>query len=269
MSGRSSDYALALSPAELARYRYMAARAREEEAADWAAAGIVPGARVGDVGCGPCAIAVAMAEAVGPAGAVDAVDREPAAIAMAEQVIAAAGVSNVRPRLGGAEDTGLPAGSYDTVVLRHVLAHNGGREEAITSHLATLVRPGGWVYVLDIDISGAGPQPDYPVLAELEERYRAFHLARGNDLLVGLRLESLLRAAGLVDVRGRRWKSIVHIPPGIRPPAWAAVPAMLAAGFVSAEDVKRFDTALSEIDTAPKRPRLAVPLCAAFGRRLA
>jgi SAM-dependent methyltransferase len=245
----------------------MAARARDEEAADWVAAGIVPGARVSDVGCGPCAVAVTLAEAVGPDGTVDAVDREPAAIAMAERVIATAGVSNVRLRLAGADDTGLPAGSYDTVVLRHVLAHNGGSETAITRHLASLARPGGWVYLLDI--SDIRPHPDFPVLAELERRYRAFHLSRGNDLLVGLRLESLLRATGLVDVRGRRWESIVHVPPGVRPPAWAAVPAMLAAGFVSPAEVERFDAALADLDGAAERPRVAVPLCAAWGRRAA
>jgi ubiquinone/menaquinone biosynthesis C-methylase UbiE len=60
-----SDYALALSEAEIGRYRMMAAVARRDEAAQWEAAGIIPGARVADVGCGPGAVLVAMAEVVG------------------------------------------------------------------------------------------------------------------------------------------------------------------------------------------------------------
>jgi len=265
MAAGASSYALTLTPAELTRYRYMASRARDEEADDWAAAGIVPGARVADVGCGPGAVAVTVAEVVGPAGSVDGVDREPTAIAAAEAFIAESGVTNVRSRLGAADDTGLPPNSYDAVILRHVLAHNGGGEAAITRHLASLVRPGGWVYLLDI--AGIRPLAHYPAVTELEARYQAFHASLGNDLLVGLRLEALLREAGLADVRGRRWDSVVHVPAGVRPPAWSAVPAMLAAGFVTAADVRRYDAELTEFDAAPGRPRLDIPLCAAWGRR--
>lgn len=38
-------------------------------------------------------------------------------------------------RLGEAEATGLPRAYYDVAVLSHVLAHNGGREQAIMDHL--------------------------------------------------------------------------------------------------------------------------------------
>lgn len=42
-------------------------------------------------------------------------------------VLAAADVTNAEVRPGRAEDTGLPAGSFDTVVLRHVLAQRRRR----------------------------------------------------------------------------------------------------------------------------------------------
>jgi hypothetical protein len=58
-------YALALSEAELTRYRMMAEQARSAEADPWRRAGIVPGARVADVGCGPGALLPALAAAVG------------------------------------------------------------------------------------------------------------------------------------------------------------------------------------------------------------
>jgi SAM-dependent methyltransferase len=260
-------YVLTLSPAELARYRLMAGFAQQEEAADWAAAGVVVGARVADVGCGPAALSVALAGVVGPAGRVDAVDRDPAALAMAEQVVAQSGADNVRLTAGTADATGLDAAGFDVVMLRHVLAHNGGREQAIVDHLATLARPGGSVYLLDVELSAYRMLPPDPDLAELEARYRAFHHGLGNDLSVGLRLGALLRRAGLADVRHRGWYSIITAPPGIRPATWAALPAMMRAGVVSEADVERWERRLGELDAAPQRPTLFVPLFAAWGSR--
>ena len=81
MTTASSTYALRLSDDELGRYRMMAARARAEEGDLWTQAGIVPGARVADVGCGPGAMLVTLAEVVGPTGHVIGVDADPAAVA--------------------------------------------------------------------------------------------------------------------------------------------------------------------------------------------
>ena len=57
-------------------------------------------------------------------------------------LVAAAGLGNVTVTEARADRTGLEAGSLDAVMLRHVLAHNGGAEDAIVAHLATLVHPG-------------------------------------------------------------------------------------------------------------------------------
>lgn len=57
MTGSTTDgYPLALSEPELERYRMMAEHARAEEADLWDTAGMVPGAAVADVGCGPGAM---------------------------------------------------------------------------------------------------------------------------------------------------------------------------------------------------------------------
>src|SRR5687768_14292251 len=114
----------------------MADRARVEEADAWRTAGIVPGARVADIGCGPGAALVVMAEVVGPTGSVTGIDGDASAIGIAEQMIAQSGAGNATARVGAADATGLEPGAFDVVVMRHVLAHNGGREEAIVRHLA-------------------------------------------------------------------------------------------------------------------------------------
>jgi hypothetical protein len=59
-------YALELDEREVERYRLMADQARADEADLWELAGIGPGARVADVGCGPGAMLPALSAAVGP-----------------------------------------------------------------------------------------------------------------------------------------------------------------------------------------------------------
>lgn len=262
-----TDYVLAVDEAEVHRYRFMAERARAAESGFWQRAGIGPGAVVADVGCGPAAVAVLIAEAVGPDGRVIGIEPDPAARAAASAVIAAAGTGNVDVRAGSGTRTGIPAGSVDVVMTRHVLAHNGRDEQRIVDHLATLVRPGGSVYLLDID-GTAMRLPDLdPDLDDLLDRYRELHRRRGNDLQVGLRLGRLLTRAGLDVVLHEGWYVITSLPPGLRPPPWAAREAMIAEGVASEDDVRRWAAAFARLDAAPERPTAFQPFFVGIGRR--
>jgi len=260
-------YALRLDETELQRYRMMAEQARAAEADLWELAGIRPGARVADVGCGPGAMLPALSGAVGPEGRVEAVDADPVAVAAARSLVAAAGLANVSVAEGRAERTGLGAGSLDAVMLRHVLAHNGGAEDAIVAHLATLLRPGGCLYLVDADGTAMRVLPDHPALTELAERYQAFRAARGDDNRAGLRLADRLVRAGL-EVLAFRGQYLIGAPPaGVRPPGWAAREAMLAAGVVTEADVRRWDRAFRELEAAPVAPTVFAPFFVAVGRR--
>jgi SAM-dependent methyltransferase len=260
-------YPLELDQAEVERYRTMAEAARQAEAELWEPAGIVAGARVADVGCGPGAMLPALAAAVGPDGRVTAVDADPEAVAAARALVAAAGLGNVAVRQGRAEETGLAAGSLDVVMLRHVLAHNGGAEDTIVAHLAALLRPGGCLYLVDADLTAIRviPEAEHPDLVDLQERYLAFRAARGDDNAAGLRLAERLVRAGLelVEFHGRY--VIREVSPRLRSPAWAAREAMVAAGMATAEDLRRWDQAFEA--TARRPPTFFAPMLTAIGRR--
>ena len=266
-----TSYGLRLSDDELGRYRMMAARARAEEGELWALAGLVPGARVADVGCGPGAMLVTLAEVVGPTGHVVGVDTDPAAVAAARAALAAARLgSAVAPgevRQGRAESTGLRPRSVDTAVLRHVLAHNGPAAQRIVDHLATLVRPGGHVYLLDVDMTTATITPTPPAALDLHARYVHWHERQGNDPRIGLRLPDLARAAGLDVVEYRGWTVGGPAPRGMRGPAWAARDELARAGLADAVDVARWDAAFAALDAATERPEIGLGVFAAVCRR--
>lgn len=262
-----SDYALKLSEAELGRYQLMARTAAGTEGDMWKAAGIVEGAVVADVGCGPGAVSVILGELVGPTGRVFAVDRDAQAVEAARAAVARAGLTNVRVGTGDAHDTGLAPGTADVVMIRHVLAHNGGREEAIVAHAAELVRPGGSVYLVDVEARGVRSRPFDPDLEDLSDRYIRWHDGQGNDLSVGLRLDQLLVAAGLevVDFQGRY--HVVTVPPGVRSPSWAGREALRSAGLATDDDLERWNQAFERLDRADPRPLVFTPFFSAWGRR--
>jgi SAM-dependent methyltransferase len=262
-------YPLELDQAELDRYRTMAEAARRAEADLWEPAGIVAGARVADVGCGPGTMLPALAVAVGQEGRVMAVDADPEAVAAATALVAAAGLGNVAVREGRADSTSLEAGSLDVVMLRHVLAHNGGAEDAIVAHLASLLRPGGCLYLVDADGTAIRviPEAEHPDLVDLQDRYLAFRAARGDDNAAGLRLAERLVRAGLelVEFRGRY--VIREVSPRLRSPAWAAREAMVTAGTATTEDLRRWDRAFEATAAAARPPTFFAPMFTAVGRR--
>jgi len=264
-AGGASGYALTLSENELRRYRFMADAARQSEQDLWQAAGITPGATVADIGCGPGALFPAIMDAIGPGGRLIGVDGNAGTVASAQAMIDAHVWRNATVQVGQAEATGLPDGSADVAMVRHVLGHNGPTEQQIVDHLAALVRPGGHLYLVDVDASMFRVRPSDPDVESLDETYRAFHAARGNDLEVGLRLSHLLTAAGLEVAAYRGWIQIL-VPTGeFRPPAWAARETMKAAGFASNADIARWDAALAALTAEP--PTVFFPIFGAVGRR--
>ncbi|WP_210587029.1 methyltransferase domain-containing protein [Streptomyces sp. GESEQ-35] len=261
-----ADYSLTLSDSEIERYRLMADAAEQWERDLWVSAGAVPGARIADVGCGPGAIAVRLAGRAAPDGVVWAVDRDSDALAVASTLAARSGVP-MHTAIGSADATGLDEGTFDLVMLRHVLAHNGGQEQAIVDHLATLARPGGAVYLADIDASSfrlRGAPPEYE---EMDDRYRELHRRRGNDLTVGTRLDELLTGAGLEVVAFEGHINVIAPPPGMRGPVWAARDTLVAEGLATPDDIARWDDAFRRAEHDVSGRRFFAANFVAVGRR--
>ncbi|SOD75032.1 methyltransferase family protein [Jatrophihabitans sp. GAS493] len=258
-----TGYSLQLNGSERERFRVLARMAALDEAADWSSAGIVEGARIADVGCGPGATLRLLAERVGPTGRVVGVDADPRSVEVANAVVAAMPQASVCN--GRADATGLTPATFDVAMCRLVLTHNGGREAAIVSHLASLVRSGGCVYLADTDISSSWVTD--PVFTEMADRFSDFHTACGNDVSVGRKLGDLIEAAGLSVERYRTTGHVRRVPPGTRGPVWAAKDAMLAAGVIDASDVERYEARFNRIEESGIRPWAFMPVFVAVGRR--
>jgi SAM-dependent methyltransferase len=240
-------YALALSDEEIRRYRFMAQAAREREAHWWQLAGITDGAVVLDLGCGPGLVALEMARVVGARGRVVGVDREADAAATARALLDDAGHPHVDVHLAEAWNTGLEPATFDVVCLRHVLAHNTADEVSrILEHVRSLLRPGGCCYVAESDLTAGRIDPPIADLVDLMDRYIAYLHAVGRNPATGPTMGSILIGAGF-ELVGRDAQYVM--PPrgrGVRPPAWAAREAMVAAGLATADDVERWDRALTD-----------------------
>lgn len=238
-----TEYTYQLSDAELARYRAMAAHALAREETLWTAAGIVPGARVVDLGCGPGTFLADLAERAGSLGRVAGVDDAEQAVrtaaAMVEQLDLGGRVDIVRARI---EDTGLAAGSFDVAFMRNVLVHNGPCLNAVLQHTAALLRPGGHLLAVEPDVTGLLIPDTAPEEQDLEQRWITMMRNRGNDPALGRQLAAVLAQAGFqVDAVQERIDELAVD----RSPAWTARHAMLADQLATEADIQRWESAIN------------------------
>nr|QNO54892.1 2-methoxy-6-polyprenyl-1,4-benzoquinol methylase, mitochondrial [Methanosarcinales archaeon ANME-1 ERB7] len=102
------------------------------------AAGLKPGQKVLEVGCGPGFFTIPAAKIVGEEGFVYAVDVHPLAIERVKEKIEKEGIKNIKPILANASDTGLPDRSIDLAFLFGLQYVAGGLGNVIAEIQRTL-----------------------------------------------------------------------------------------------------------------------------------
>ncbi len=158
-------------------------------------AGLRPGMRVLDVGCGPGDVSMLAARIVGPAGSVLGVDAAPEMVELARNRAAENGMQNVRFTRSPI-DTLTVDEPVDALIGRLILMHLPD-PAATLRRLSAFVRPGGVVAFSENDITATRSIPDLPLFDQVTTGIvRAFE-AMGLSPRFGTTLHSVFADAGL------------------------------------------------------------------------
>jgi SAM-dependent methyltransferase len=171
--------------------RVLAARTASREVAFFLSH-LRSGMQVLDVGCGPGAITLGLAEAVTPAEVVG-VDLQPAQVDQARALAAERHVTNVRFEVASMYELPFPNGSFDAVLATGVLI--GLREHVpALRELRRVLRPEGFVGVRDADMDADILTPATPLLEQWWGLRQRVLRHNGGEPLGRLHGERLLEA---------------------------------------------------------------------------
>ena len=195
-TGRDAIYALGYTEDELHRLADQGQLYASSTRALLLEAGIGPGMRVLDVGCGPGDVSLLVAERVGPTGEVVDVDTNGRVLQLARARVSASGATHVRFVQTDLREFRVDT-LFDAVVGRFVLMYLADPADVVR-RVAQYVHPGGVVafqeFQFEFTSLGSAPLP-------LFEQFRSWGLAvfrrAGVDTSMGLRLRQIFLDAGL------------------------------------------------------------------------
>ncbi|OBG20129.1 class I SAM-dependent methyltransferase [Mycobacterium sp. 852002-51057_SCH5723018] len=158
-------------------------------------AGLRPGMRVLDVGCGPGDVSFVAARLVGPTGSVLGVDAAPEMVALARARAAEQGLTAVQFTHAAIDGIALDK-PVDAVIGRFILMHLPD-PAATLRRLNSFVRPGGVVAFSENDMTATRTVPDMPLFEQVTTGIvRAFE-AMGLSPRFGTTLHTVFAEAGL------------------------------------------------------------------------
>ena len=158
-------------------------------------AGIKPGMRVLDVGCGTGDVSFLAARLVGSEGSVTGVDKSPEAIEVASQRAQTVGLTNVQFLTQDLSELDLHT-SYDALVGRLVLMYFSD-PAVVLCRLVKFLKPDGLVVFHEIDTSSAKSIPTCELFETSIGRIRQTLARAGADITIGLKLSQVFQEAGL------------------------------------------------------------------------
>jgi SAM-dependent methyltransferase len=205
----------------------------------FAEAGIRPGMRVLDLGCGAGDVAFVAADLVGPDGSVVGVDRSPEALARARLRAGQRGLAQVQFVEGDLGDP-APGGPFDAIVERLVL-WTVPDPAALLRRQATVLRPGGLVVPIEEDLSTIRSLPETAFGTQVKS-WLVEAFAKAGMSMVGSRLWAILQEAGLRPV------GMIGVQPHFGPADEAGIallvetmrlaePLIVGTGVATAEEI--------------------------------
>lgn len=158
-------------------------------------AGLRPGMRVLDVGCGPGDVSLIAARLVGPTGSVLGVDAAPEMIDLASARASEQGLPAVH-FTQAAIDAVTVDEPVDAIVGRLILMHLPD-PAATLRKLSSMVRPGGVMAFSENDITAARSIPDIPLFRRVTTGIARAFEAMGLSPQFGTTLHTIFQDAGL------------------------------------------------------------------------
>jgi ubiquinone/menaquinone biosynthesis C-methylase UbiE len=177
------------------RLRVLAAARRASTLELFELAGVRPGMRCVDLGCGSGDVTLDMAALAGPHGSAAGIDADRAKLELARQAARERGLANV---VFEAADVGHWAGpgEYDFVYCRFLLQHLA-RPVDLLRRMWGAVRPGGVLAVEDADLEGLFCDPDNAGFSFYQRMYAEVLARNGGDPGCARRLARYFREAGI------------------------------------------------------------------------
>lgn len=193
--GQGPGYILGHSDDELARLERQSLFFAEPTADVLQRAGLKPGMRVLDVGCGVGDVTLEAARIVGPEGSVLGIDKSDQAVAIGTRRAEAAGLKNIKfdvVDLNGFD----PGEKFDAIIGRFILLHMPNPAAAVSALLPYL-KPGGVIAFIEMDIRAATAVPKMPLFDRCLHYITEVYTRVGLEPDMGSRLFATFRAAGL------------------------------------------------------------------------
>jgi SAM-dependent methyltransferase len=161
-------------------------------------AGLKPGMRVADIGCGPGRIASILNELVQPGGSIVGVDNSQTRLEYANQQYAAESITYYKKDILDSLDD---LGKFDFVWSRFVLEYYFSNSFDIVKNISSILKPGGTICLIDLD---QNPLNFYGMSSRLERTFQQIlqelQTKTDFDPFAGRRLYSYLYDLGYKNI---------------------------------------------------------------------
>lgn len=238
--GPRIEYPLGHSDQELDRLTLQARTLAPHTNLLFRRAGLSPGQRVLDIGCGVGDVSFIATQLVGETGHVVGIDRSQAAVETARERARFGGHKNVDFLVGDVTDPQVP-GKFDAIVGRLVLMYLPDPVAAL-ARLRSVLRLQGLIVMQEGDLGSIGAEPECPQLTKVRDWLVTGFARAGAATQMGSRLCNLMHRAGFIP-EGSWMSQPSYVGPHLTQLDWFSdlakmmLPTLEAHGIASAAEV--------------------------------